>query len=72
MPRRWRGLLTLQHEHRQHHADDAGQKREDDPKGPQVNPTPDSTVPARAAWPAAQARPDPPAVLPLVPRHALH
>jgi putative transposase len=35
-------------------------------------PAPEVFVPALAAWPAAQPRPAPPAMLPLVPRPALN
>ncbi len=35
-------------------------------------PAPEVFVPALAAWPAAQPRPAPPAMLPLAPRPALH
>jgi hypothetical protein len=35
-------------------------------------PAPEVFVPARAAWPAAQSRPAPPATLPLAPTPALN
>ena len=35
-------------------------------------PAPEVFVPALAAWPAAQPRPDPPAMLPLAPRPTLN
>jgi hypothetical protein len=37
-----------------------------------LTPAPEVFVPALAAWPAAQPRPAPPAMLPLVPRPALN